>query len=103
MTIPAGWQNPITAQVGQLQASVDPLLLLPSRVDLSQVRLDIQQGLLDSGTQRSTPIRVAPDGVIWDGHHAVRLAAEQGSTLTVQVVKFKLTPTAASILDLPVG
>ncbi len=76
MSIPAGWQNP------------------------SQVRLDIQQGLLDAGTQRSTPIRVTPDGVIWDGH---RLAAEQGTKIAVQVVKFKLTPTAASILDLPVG
>jgi hypothetical protein len=103
MTIPAGWQNTITAQVGQFQANVDPLSLVPSRLDLSQVRLDIQQGLLDSGTQRSTPIRVTPDGVIWDGHHAVRLAAEQGTRVSVQVVKFKQTPTAASILDLPVG
>ncbi len=103
MTIPAGWQNPITAQVGHLQARVDPLMLLPSRLDLSQVRLDIQQGLLDSGTQRSTPIRVTPDGVIWDGHHAVGFAAQQGTKITVQVVKFNLTPTAASILDLPVG
>lgn len=87
----------------KLQVNVDPLSLLPSRVDLSQIRLDIQQGLLDSGTQRATPIRGTPDAVLWDGHHAVRLAAEQGANVNVQVVKFQQTPTAGSILDLPVG
>lgn len=103
MTIPPGWQNPITAAPGQMQADVDPLALLPSRPDLSRVRLDIQQGLLDAGQQRSAPIQVTADGVIWDGHHAVRLAAEQGGKVSVLVVNVKQKPTAASILDLPVG
>lgn len=95
--------NPITAQSGQLQASVDPLLLLPSRSDLSQVRLDMQQALLEAGTERNTPIEVTPDGVIWDGHHAVRIAAEKGLLVTVKVVNVKLNPTVSSIMALPVS
>jgi hypothetical protein len=93
--------NPITAQPGHLQANVDPLLLLPSRSDLSKIRLDMQQALLDAGIDRSTPIEVTPDGVIWDGHHAVRIAAEKGRLVTVKVVNVKLHPTASSIMNLP--
>ena len=63
----------------------------------------MQQALLDSGTERHTAIEVTPDGVIWDGHHAVRTAAEQGILVTVKVVNAKANPTAASIMDLPVG
>jgi hypothetical protein len=103
MTFPPNWQNPITAPLGQYQTNVNPLSLLPSRKDLSQVRLDIQKALLDAGSERHTPIQVTVDGVIWDGHHAVRIAAERGIEVTVRVVNQKLNPTAASILDLPVG
>jgi hypothetical protein len=102
MTFPANWQSPITVTPGQFQSNVDPLLLLPSRSDLSQVRLDMQQALLDVGTQRTTPIQVTPDGVIWDGHHAVRIAAGKGLSITVKVVIVKVNPTASSILSLPV-
>jgi len=103
MISPANWQNPITAPPGQSQANVDPLFLLPSRSDLSRVRLDMQQALLDAGTARSTPIEVTPDGVIWDGHHAVRVAAEKGMPVTVKIVNVKLNSTASSIMDLPVS
>ena len=100
MVFPANWQNPISAQSGQFQANVDPLLLLPSRQDLSQFRLDIQMQLLDAGTQRHIPIKVTTDGVIWDGHHAIRVAAERGIPVIVLVVSQKVNPTASSILDL---
>jgi hypothetical protein len=103
MTFPVNWQNPITAPAGNFQANVDPLALLPSRPNLSQVRLDMQKALIDAGIARHTPLQVNTDGVIWDGHHAVRIAAEIGNTVTVKVVKQKLIPSAASILDLPVG
>jgi hypothetical protein len=103
MPIPTNWQNPITASPGQLQPGVDPLSLLPSRPDLSQVRLDIQQELVDAGSERHTPIQVTVGGVIWDGHHAIRIAAEQRREVTVKVVNQKMKPTAASIMDLPVG
>ena len=103
MTFPANWQNPIAALPGQFQTNVDPAALLPSRHDLSRVRLDIQKALLDSGTQRHTPILVTSDGVIWDGHHAVRVACEEGKKVAVRVVRQKANPSAASIMDLSVG
>ncbi len=102
MTFPANWQSPIRVMPGQFQSNVDPLLLLPSRSDLSQVRLDMQQALLDAGVQRNRTIEVTPDGVIWDGHHAVRIAAEKGLPITVKVVNVKVNPTASSIMFLPV-
>jgi len=103
MIFPVNWQSPITAAPGQVQLNVDPRQLLPSRYDLAQFRLDIQQGLLDAGKERTTPIKVTPDGVIWDGHHAVRLAAEEGRLVTVKVVSIAQNPTAVSILNLPVS
>jgi hypothetical protein len=101
MTVPANWRNPITALPGEFQ-SVDPLTLLPSRRELSQVRLDFQKGLLEAGSERFSPIQVTCDGVIWDGHHALRIAAEKGIHVTVKVVSEKMPPSAASILALPV-
>src|SRR5689334_7773722 len=103
MNVPAHWQNPINVPPGQFQTDVNPLLLLPSRSDLLQVRVDMQQALLDAGTERSTPIQVTPDGVIWDGHHAVRAAAQDSTLITVKVVKASVKPTATSIMDLTVS
>jgi hypothetical protein len=102
MTFPAGWITPITVPPGQAQSGVDPQALLPSRHDLSRVRLEGQRALLLAGTPRLTPIQVTPDGVIWDGHHAVRAAAEEGRTVDVRVVPITVPPAAASILQLPV-
>jgi len=103
MAIPANWQNPIKSPPGQLQSNLDPLQLLPSRIDLSQVRLDMQRALSDAGIERNTPIEVTPDGVVWDGHHAVRIAAEKRSLVTVKVVNAKVNPKASSIMVLPVS
>ena len=103
MAFPANWQSPIIVAPGQVQTNVNALSLLPSRRDLSQVRLDMQQALLDAGIQRATSIEVTPDGVIWDGHHAVRISAVKGVAVNVKVVNVKVNPSAESILDLPVG
>src|SRR5262249_13703037 len=78
-------------------------LVAAEQAGLSQVRLDMQQALLDAGIQRTTPVEVTPDGVIWDGHHAVRIAAEKGLAISVKCVNVKVNPTAASILLLPVS
>jgi hypothetical protein len=102
MTPPAGWQNPITATPGQLQQGVDARLLLPSRSELVQSRLTFQRALLQAGKQRFTPIEVTPDGVIWDGHHAVRAAAEKEQTVTVLIVDDTVPPAGPTILQLPV-
>lgn len=102
MTFPPGWQSPITAQPGQIQVGVDACSLLPSRIDLEQARLDVQAGLRQTGTPRSTPILATSEGVIWDGHHAVRLAAENGETVDVRVVAVLESPSGLTILQLPV-
>ena len=102
MGFPANWQNPITVPAGQFQSSVSPLAILPSRNDLSQIRLDIQKALVDAGIERHTPIQVTLEGVIWDGHHGVRIAAEKGTEITVLVVNQTVNPSATSILDLVV-
>ena len=102
MTFPPAWQSPITAQPGQVQVGVDACSLLPSRTDLEQARLDVQAALRQTGTPRSTPILVTIEGVIWDGHHAVRLAAENGETVDVRVVALLESPSGLTILQLPV-
>ena len=102
MLMPPGWLNPIHASAGQMQFGVDATVLLPSRCDLEQDRLDNQRMLRNSNTARLTPIQVGPDGVIWDGHHAVRVAAESGDTVDVQVVAWSDPWSNLTILQLPV-
>lgn len=102
MSLPAGWQNPITVPTGQIQKAVDARLLLPSRGDLIQIRLDFQRNLRQTGVQRSTPIQVTFQGVIWDGHHAIRAAAELGETVDVLIVNVVVAPSGLTILRLPV-
>jgi hypothetical protein len=100
---PGGWYNPIVAAVGQVQAGVDPSLLLPSRYDLDRQRLDAQTQLLLAGLPRRTPIQVTSEGVIWDGHHGARAAAELGLTVDVVVVAHQQPPSGSTLLQLPVG
>jgi len=102
MSPPPGWQNPITVPPGQVQTGVDARLLLPGRGDLIQSRLDFQRALLQAGRPRLTPIQVTRDGVIWDGHHAVRAAAELGQTVSVLVIDDTAPPAGPTILQLPV-
>jgi hypothetical protein len=102
MPIPADWQNPISAVPGQNQGGVDPTRLLPSRGDLTRLRLEAQRRLLLSGTARFTPVQVTPDGVIFDGHHMVRAAAEEGKLIEVRVIGIAQPPFGDMILDLPV-
>jgi hypothetical protein len=102
MNPPGGGNNPITAQPGQVQLGVDPMLLLPSRAELLQVRLAFQRGLIQTGRPRATPIQVTREGVIWDGHHAVRAAAELGVLVDVRVIAQTVPPSGPTILQLPV-
>jgi len=85
-----------------MQAGVDATQLLPSRPDLDQMRLKWQRRLLATAQPRFTPIQANENGIIWDGHHAVRAAAEQGITVEVLVVAQPLQPVGLLILDLPV-
>src|SRR5262245_28423375 len=101
MNTPPGWQNPILAPCGSTQKGVDPSELLPARPDLDQGRLQQQQQLLASGVAKLTPIQVNELGIIWDGHHAVRAAAEAGTKVDVLVISQALTAVGMLILDLP--
>jgi hypothetical protein len=103
MPFPAGWTNPIMVLAGQVQRGVDPVQLLPARTDLLHWRLDQQIALLDSAVARYTPIQVTAEGVIWDGHHGVRAAAEKGLAVDVPVVGELVEPSGMTILNLPVG
>ncbi len=102
MSPPPGWKNPITVAPGQTQAGIDPRLLLPARKDLIRARLELQRSLISSGQPRLSPILVTPDGVIYDGHHAVRAAAEEGISVEVVVVDDRIPAAGPAITDLPV-
>jgi hypothetical protein len=102
MSASGSWHNPITAGPGVIQTGVDPALLLPSRRDLIRTRLEAQRLLIQTGQRRHTMIQVTPDGVIYDGHHGVRAAAEQGVTVDVLVIDQQVPPSGLSILALPV-
>jgi hypothetical protein len=102
MSLPAGWRNPILVPAGQIQKAVDACLLLPSRSELIQLRLDFQRGLRQSGCPRLTSIQVTTQGIIWDGHHAVRVAAECGEAVDVVVIAPLVPASGSTILQLPV-
>jgi hypothetical protein len=102
MARPKGWRNPISVSPGGVQIGVDPTLLLPSRPDLIRQRLEFQRALVKAGQARFTPILVTPDGVIFDGHHAVRAASEEGKSVQVQIIDMKIQPVASILLNLPV-
>lgn len=98
---PDGWQNPIVIPAGSHQSAVVPTDLLPSRSDLWQSRLDQQLQLIQAGTPRWTPITVTPEGVIIDGHHAVRAAADLGLAVGVLVEPLGIRPVGKLIQELP--
>ena len=102
MAIPGDWQNPIVAPVGQAQTGVNPKMLLPSRPDLLRKRVEAQRGLLLGAGVRLTPVKVTIEGVIFDGHHMVRAAAEEGKLIEVSIVAIIQPPIGEIILDLPV-
>jgi hypothetical protein len=99
---PADWQNPIKTMPGLTQTSVDPKQLRPSRSDVISNRLEFQRQLLLAGVPRFTPILSSREGVIIDGHHAVRAAAEEGRTINVMISNLVVPAQADSILDLPI-
>jgi hypothetical protein len=98
----AGWPSPITVPPGQVQPGVDPNRLRPSRGDLIKSRLEFQRSLIRAGRPRLTPIQASREGVIIDGHHAVRAAAEERQAVDVFVSALSAPAKAGSIMDLAV-
>jgi ParB-like chromosome segregation protein Spo0J len=58
--------------------------------------------LQSAGIARFTPIAVNVEGVIVDGHHAVRAAAELGRDVAVVVVAVDVAASGLTILELPI-
>jgi hypothetical protein len=98
-TPPAPATNPITAKPGQMQ-TIDPASVVAGQQRaLSQARIDVQKKLIISGTPRMDgPPEVNTNGIIEDGHHNLRAAAELGQTANVRVVN----PTTTSVTNKPV-
>jgi hypothetical protein len=96
--------SPITVKPGEMQM-VNPNDLTPGRVDLDSLRLKKQAELQAKGEQRlGGPVVVEPNGVIFDGNHAARAAADAGRPLEVLVKPGSTTPVPAHaprITDLP--
>lgn len=97
-----GWTNPIVVPAGQWQHGIDPSTLRPARTDLVRSRLEFQRRLLRAGIARATPILVTTEGVIFDGHHAVRVATEEHRSVDVLVTPGSVAARGTSILSLPV-
>ncbi|HEX3627411.1 MAG TPA: RHS repeat-associated core domain-containing protein [Verrucomicrobiae bacterium] len=97
-------RNPITAAPGQTQ-TVDPNgLVAGQRATLSQGRLAAQAQLQQQNIPRNGgPPLVYENGVIYDGHHAVRAAADSGAKITVKVMQGQGTSiTGKPVTGLPV-
>jgi hypothetical protein len=101
MENPENWPKPINQTPGTIQHLVDPKMLRPGRRNLIAARLNFQRRLLLSGQTRFTPIIASPEGVIIDGHHAVRAAPEEGRTIDVMISALVVPAQGDSILELP--
>src|SRR4051812_21815955 len=101
MSLSSGWQNPIIAGPGNVQSGIDPAQLRPARADLLRTRVEFQRSLIRGKRPRITPIQVSEQGVIIDGHHYARAAAEEGRLIEVLVTALSAVPKADSVLDLP--
>ncbi len=94
--------NPITVKPGYIQYKVNPRALRAGQqraVNIS--RINTQDRLQQADIPRHDgPVMVTKDGVIVDGHHAARAAAEAGRTIDVLVVEanFEAGPP---IMELP--
>ena len=86
---------------GQIVADVDPDTLFAGRDSLENSRLIVQRELIERGIRRFTIIEVNRDGVVLNGNHGVRAAAEAGTAVSVLVRDLPL-PSFGKLLDLPV-
>lgn len=78
--------DPGSVSAGDLLKGVDPQTLTAGRRELSQIRLDAQRDLLRQNIKRFTRILVTEEGIIYDGNHGVRAAAEADVAVDVEVV-----------------
>jgi hypothetical protein len=78
--------DPKQAVKGTVLSGIDPSTLLSNRDELEQSRIDRQRDLIRRGIPRQTMIQVNLDGVIIQGNHGARAAAEVGVAIDVEVI-----------------
>jgi hypothetical protein len=93
--------DPKSVKAGETVEGTDPRTLTAGRPALIKSRLDAQRSLISQGIVRFTPIVVTTQGIVYDGNHAVRAAADMGVSITVVVVDVP-AQGFGSILSLPV-
>lgn len=97
---PAKTFDPSTAKVGEKIRGIDPGSLKQGQQHtLDPVRYDSIVNDLKGGIRE--PIKVTRDGVIKDGHHRARVAADKGLTVDVEVVEGTIRPGTLPIDKIP--
>lgn len=93
--------NANLVQDGDTVPHIDPNSLVAGRPNLIKSRLDAQRHLLRQQIARWTPIFVTKSGVIYDGNHAARAAAEAGEGIEIQVIDAS-AKGFGNVLSLPI-
>ena len=78
--------DPAQAKHGIVLRGIDPATLQANRAELVEWRAKDQRQLIATGTARHTLIQVNCQGIILQGNHGARAAAEAGVAIDVQVV-----------------
>lgn len=94
--------DPKQAVKGTVLTGIDPATLQSNREELDQSRIDTQRDLIRRGIRRQTLIQVNLDGVIIQGNHGARAAAEAGVAIDVEVIDLP-HPHWGPILNIPVA
>ena len=93
--------DPTQAKHGIVLKGIDPASLQSNRAELEESRLEDQRQLIAPGTPRYTLIQVNCQGIILQGNHGARAAAEAGIAIDIQVLDFP-HPTYGPILSIPI-
>ena len=93
--------DPSQAKHGVILRGIDPATFEANRPELEESRLTTQRQLIANGIKRWTMIEVNCQGVILQGNHGVRAAAEAGVPIDVIVLDLP-HPTFGPILNIPV-
>ncbi len=93
--------DPSQAKNGAVLRGIDPASLQSNRAELEESRVEDQRQLIATGTPRHTLILVNCQGIILQGNHGARAAAEAGTPVDVRVLDFP-HPSYGPILSLPI-
>ena len=93
--------DPVQAKHRVVLQGIDAATLRSNKTFLEEWRLELQRQLIANGIKRSSLIKVNCQGIILEGNHGARVAAEMGVPVEVLVVDMP-HPTTGPILQVPV-